>query len=1056
MDENVHILHISDLHFGINNDDQSVVISAFLDDIADLSATPLRPSLVAFSGDLVWDGDDHTSYINTLERVLIPIIERLHLSTDDVILAPGNHDARRSVIKTSIGEHAGAQAFTSREAINDYYASKSTAPLFVDKFANFSALERAVGNRNLVSSNTVFSTYYHKKCNVGLAVFNTAWCSGGGLTGREKGALFVPEAAVNDAMRELPNAMCKIVVTHHPLSWLNDENAADFKRAMPKACLHLMGHVHDPEPTQQFSPSNTAFICQSGALFTNRRRYNGYSIISVGEGGEKCRVTYRSYFDKRRRFDVATDILAKGVFYSSSASEAYWLAQPSQVSRASVHAWISGVVAPAIRASLIDSLTDRPIHDIFVPPVLLSHLDVGEDPTGVSADQNGTVEWLDFVVSTENHLIRGRPEFGKSTVLRELCYELTSSTIAKALPRVPVLISYSDVPKSSAKLLSLLRGNAPECPNGTFSFSQLAEDGYLCVLIDDVDPRDGARMSVLSEFMRQYPKNRYVVTTLFESLEMVGRIKSADFPVAMQPLYLDQIGRGRMRQIVGKLHTADPYQQELLLNRILNDLRSMNVPVTAVNGTILLTIFQTEKVFVPVNRAIVLDRFIDILLKRYSIDGGRRSAFDFRNKTHLLSQLARWMCEQNSYDPPYEDVYSFVSTYLSSRGLKYDVQAIIADLITCRVLAEKGNRIAFHYRSFLEFFVARAMDEDTVFRDWVVDESRYLSYIYEIEYYSGLNRNDGSLLRLIGDRFRNLSQSLDVQLDQKLDLSKLDKIVIPLAKKGGDVFGLVHRQLGLPALTQQERDELLEGELPQEVAHQDVYRPLYGDDMQRWIVCLMMYSRVLRNMELVDKVDKIHALKEIIYGWGEFLLRFMQTIPNLAKHRMVVVNGIRYEVAAPPGMTEERLVRYLMMNAPRQISTLIFEFAGSEKLHGILEQDDEFSGETLVEKVFRKLLYADLRLPEFIRVLDELNRDLKRSPYLAEALIWKLHFMYRRILLSDTEDEAFRRVLARALAHGEGERGRQISAKEASEFQRLEKQHLIQLMRRRSKDGGDG
>jgi len=671
----------------------------------------------------------------------MPVLETLKISTDDFILVPGNHDARRSVVQESIVAQNKATAITTREELNDFYDANVNSPLFEDKFANFLSLQRALGNKNQTFANSIFSSYHLKAHDLSIVGFNSAWLSAGGLNGREKDRLFIPERAVVSAVSKLPNTRHTIVVTHHPLSWLYDGNAADFKRSLPAQCMHLFGHVHDPEPVQLHSPNGTMLWCQSGALYTKRKYYNGYAIISLGDDPSLGRITYFSYFEKRRRFDIATDVLPDGVFYSSETAKAYWLSQPSQVSRDSVQKWISGEVVTSLKPLLVDGLTGREVNEIFVQPSMSSEPDFGDDPD-TSSGARKSIGWTEFVLSEENHVIRGRAEFGRTTILKQLAYELTSESATRQLCRAPILTSFLNLPTSIGKLSAYFRSLLPECPGGHFTFKNIAGDGYLCVLIDDVDFRDIGRMGPLSEFMKLYPKCRYVLSTIFDRVALLGRIRSAEFPISVHDIFIDEINRGRMRKIVENLHSTDPYQQELILNRIMNDLRSMNVPVTPVNGTILVFVFQNEKVFVPINKAIVLDRFVDILLKKFSIEDTFRSTFDFKNKTDLLAHIARWMCKTEVYDPDYSRVYDVVVEYLDNRGLKYSAEEIVRQLISCRVLATKANQVVFRYRSFLEFFTARAMEEDRKFRDWVLEEERYLGYRTEIEYYAGLNRSD--------------------------------------------------------------------------------------------------------------------------------------------------------------------------------------------------------------------------------------------------------------------------------------------------------------------------
>ena len=61
--------------------------------------------------------------------------------------------------------------------------------------------------------------------------------------------------------------------------------------------------------------------------------------------------------------------------------------------------------------------------------------------------------------------------------------------------------------------------------------------------------------------------------------------------------------------------------------------------------------------------------------------------------------------------------------------------------------------------------------------------------------------------------------------------------------------------------------------------------------------------------------------------------------------------------------------------------------------------------------------------------------------------------MYRRVLLPDAQDEAFRAVLAKAISHRGGAKGRAASAQEARELQKLEKNRVVHLFKKRLDDG---
>src|SRR3546814_7539114 len=79
---------------------------------------------------------------------------------------------------------------------------------------------------------------------------------------------------------------------------------------------------------------------------------------------------------------------------------------------------------------------------------------------------------------------------------------------------------------------------------------------------------------------------------------------------------------------------------------------AMHIPPTAINGAILLTIYESQPGFVPINRATMIDRFLEHILEKRSLKEALRGTFDYTNKHHLLSHLAGYMAINDGYALP--------------------------------------------------------------------------------------------------------------------------------------------------------------------------------------------------------------------------------------------------------------------------------------------------------------------------------------------------------------------------------------------------------------------
>lgn len=106
----VVVLHVSDLHFGIENAPtagnkyvrlrQQEMLTSLIDSIAEVvkDDPDWKPDIIAVSGDIAWTGeaDEYRLY---KEKFAVPFAKVLSIPQDHIITCPGNHDIIRSRVK---------------------------------------------------------------------------------------------------------------------------------------------------------------------------------------------------------------------------------------------------------------------------------------------------------------------------------------------------------------------------------------------------------------------------------------------------------------------------------------------------------------------------------------------------------------------------------------------------------------------------------------------------------------------------------------------------------------------------------------------------------------------------------------------------------------------------------------------------------------------------------------------------------------------------------------------------------------------------------------------
>lgn len=1051
MSQILNILHLSDLHFTKRNaHDQAVVLDALKEDLRKECDGPLAPDAIVLSGDLVNAADEPDIYGHLYDTVIEPIVKITKCSERRIFMCPGNHDAQRNVITARVHHQTGVAAnITSREAMTEEYRSRAQEEFIAAKFENFFCLRDIFQDPSNAKLNNGFvSVYSVDELNLDIVSINTAWLSWAGLQGKEDlRKLPFPEAAIAEALRYTKPDHMRVLIGHHPTNWLDENSETDFHRSIGGSfALHLFGHMHEPNPIQATTLRGQCLQNQSGALFQGRRRYNGYSFISTARDNGHSAVTFRSYFDTTRRFDAGIDVVPSGVFYPNPAAHHFWTTRTPPVDMVRLRAWLTEEAVPAAVKEYDEGLTDRKLCEVFVPPPLFLRT-LSEEKDKDDTPIQETEITLDTAIGTlKNVVLHGREEYGKTTLLQQIAVRLLRDAAASARPTVPVMFDFTELRQGQKPVHRALRQGMITEPSFC-TLTQLLQEGLVTVMVDNVDFGDRVRMDMLRTFITENPRNRFIFSTLTRVEQRFGAVATIESAVAFDHVHIRELRRAGLRSLVEKWDRKGRLDRERTLERLLGEMVQINVPVTAINGTILLAIFEDKANFRPVNRSVLMENFIETLLEKRAPESAERRTLDFHNKVDYLSSLAAYMARQNRYVLSEQELEQLTREYFDHIGLSQNATSWISQFTTARLLACKSDgMISFHYRAYLEYFIAARMDLDHEFRDWVLEEERYLSFINEIQYYAGKVRNARHLLDTIGARFEVMTEEMLAEVNWEPDLKLLAAYKPPHPKADGIPVDDLTRQIHAPPLTQKERDEVLDTEIPRDAEdRQEVFRPTLTDPGWRWSTCLFLYSGVLKNLETIPDTVKREHFSSILKGWGIFTMHSFMAVPLLAKHRRMRINGVWHEVLLPRSLNESQLARAICMQLPVAMSRLITGTLGTEKLERqIREPRLEEANEPLIAAFYRHMLAIDLRLGEWLKSSENFVRQLEqKSEYFLESAMLKLSEVYR-FEANDRETEAeLRRIITAGLAQLRG----QSAVDRARDMQRMQQDSLVRRLR---------
>lgn len=246
--------------------------------------------------------------------------------------------------------------------------------------------------------------------------------------------------------------------------------------------------------------------------------------------------------------------------------------------------------------------------------------------------------------------------------------------------------------------------------------------------------------------------------------------------IKYQKIYVHSFTRSHTRTLVTKWFRSVPADIETILDKTLENISRINVPRTPVIISLLLWISEKQEDYIPINKASLVEKFLETILEKLNPAEIRLASFDYRNKEHYLSYIASRMVGQNTYYFSRLDLEKETLAYFERRGLSASIARVIEYFLRKGVFLETNGIIIFKFKSFCEYFIAKQMIEDIAFYEKLTSPDNYLSFENEIDYMTGLQRNNKSLMAVLAQRldqiFAEMDTAVDLEWFSKLEIDK--------------------------------------------------------------------------------------------------------------------------------------------------------------------------------------------------------------------------------------------------------------------------------------------
>ena len=1004
---NIGILHISDIHASVESQNKITKLCELLkSDIKKLKEEhDTKVELVCITGDLINSGDNSDEELSLVfDCVIKPLMDELSLKEERFFIVPGNHEVKRSKILDYI-EKGISMALTSEESINKFINNIESNALERIGYSNdFSSM---FGGDPVLKNNLTHSHIIKVgDLNIGVVCVNSAWRSTG-AGGSERGKLVIGSKQIIDGLNSIQSADIKICLMHHPFDWLIEDDKTAIEKCINKYDLILNGHIHETNTKKYTAYNGQAIYNTCGKFDKTSDIYNGYSLISVNPFNRQCNIYLRQYFNYPRNcFDAAITLMPDGTFSTTLGVKDNELSLAYNIVHSIKSKFIdyanSFFVENVVAGSNIKSFDES-----FIVPQFSKYSEYEKETEFSSDDEDEKTTLEEICNCNENILLLGKKEVGKTTLLHYMIKHYNSEF--DTIKSLPIFIDCATINYAGKDIVvKAARNFINEYCSDNESFTNenvinLLEKGLCTIFFDNFEMAQNTQLTKINEFLNKYSSNRFI----FSEAEYLGAKSLREISVVpdckYREIHICSLTKGQIRSYAKNYFAGELQDNSSTVEKIMICFNNTMLPKTPFVLSVILSECNSCD-FSPINEATVMELFIESLLEKSSPSEVDSGTYDFKNKEDFLMHLVDKMHSMNCYCFTVEKFEEILHDYHANYGFAISNTHFDKLFFEKGILIKNYSGITFRYASLIEYYLAKLAKENTKFLNNILSDKNYLNYGDELIYFTGLNRRDTKVLKVVK------SDMVELCNDLKYMLAELSNYDIGLDFNISN--DALKESMSKKRFTQEESDEFSDPKrnstqlLPENINKQKTH-----NDGEMFVKTLLIYGNCLRNLELISVEEKKEAFDIYVNALCIMLAILKSETEDFFKKRLEKMESNQEEFDKEEIKKEQNIVADILKIAlPIALQNIALENVGTAKLQNIFYEKIKSSTSYDFEKFFSVFLVTDLRLPGIKNVIKQYLSETKRKALL-KIIFAKILYYYQFRYFSSSLDPFMENIL---------------------------------------------
>ncbi len=955
--------------------------------------------LICFSGDIISMGGDGFSTIYDALKCFQENFINALLSVDSlgylkkrIVICPGNHEVERSKIdpifekgiKATLKEKDGYELclesyeknLSNFERINQY-------KLFESEF--YKSQDTTIIEQSQFQVTASYAVDHGK---IGVLSLNSVWRSTG--SNNDYGSLLLSIESLNNATDMLKSNDIRVALVHHHFSYYHSSIRDQIESLFHKNFdILLCGHAHHGKSSYSNTLSDSLLISIAPNLNPDNKNSDsidfsvGFTVIDYNLKELLCTLNYKRYCGKSKEFIPNLDITDNGIviYRLPDVNSATEVQKQASSVRASLRSE-ADILNDHLLSSIANTNAPKSIESIFVDPPIYRKKEFteenGEKTTYVNIDH--------IIRQVDNSVILGLRESGKTILLDRIYIEYLNNYDLYHV--IPVRLDYSDL--GYRDIINCIR-HYLRIPLQIF-MDFLSHYEIVLLLDNLVIQSSDIQNKHIKEFIQEYPNIR-IVSTYNSNLKDEVPIEILNDPVfcTFETYHIDDYKTKHIRSLVCNwfCNAHDKTFTEKKLDSIKQIILSFNLPRNPLSISMFLWIIEQQETYRPQNQAAMVENFVDNLLEKTRLKNVFSDDFNFGNKLHLLSDIAKKMLFENkiNYRIPKLELCRFIEDRFVQMGFKLKISSDdIVEEFTRRGLLiieieEMKTYVRFKFKFLFQFFLAKAIEYDNAFAEYVMDSNRYLMYYETIDYYTAIKRNSRDYLEMAVERMNEIYAEINKVIDGfEFKHDQIYKNHGSLVERSDSKKLITAIKQSKP--TPERLDEIDDGLLQESPIEKGI--PSIENQLETWQKLersWILAANCLRNGEEIDNSDnyKKKAYDLIIKCSMSFAFVYKLWLNERVKD----------------GANDKEKILYSVLPLFHQL--LLKNLIGTKKLELIFKQviEERISNREVTdfEKYIDVFLYSDIKGDNYPKYIKQLMRNT-RHKYIKDMILFKLITYY--------------------------------------------------------------